>query len=166
MMRWKKWARELAIFILVLTALIWGMDQWRKPEPPSIATLPELTLTNGQTVSLAELSAEKPLLVYFWATWCGICKLTSPTVDKLNADGVNVLSIAIRSGDDQRLMRGMAAKGFTFPVVNDEQGQFAAEWDIGVTPTFVIIHQGKMVSSTSGWSSSWGLKLRMWWASR
>ena len=164
MMRLKKWAKELAIFIVVLAAFSWGMDQWRKPQPPEITHLPDITLVNGQTVSLAALSAEKPLLIYFWATWCGVCKLTSPMVEELHKDGVNVLSIAIRSGDDERLMRGMAAKGLTFPVVNDQLGRLGAEWDIGATPTFVILDKGNMVSSTSGWSSRWGIKMRMWWA--
>ncbi|SQI41447.1 Stage IV sporulation protein H [Leminorella richardii] len=165
-MRWKKWAKELAVFMMVLAALIWGMDQWRRPEPPAIATLPEMTLTSGQTVSFVALSAEKPLLVYFWATWCGICKLTSPTVDELSREGVNVLSIAIRSGDDRRLIQGMSAKALTFPVVNDEQGRLSAEWGIGVTPTFVIIDKGKVVSSTTGWTSYWGIKARMWWGNQ
>jgi len=107
---------------------------------------------------------DKPLLIYFWATWCGVCKLTSPMVEGLHSDGMNVLSVAIRSGDNERLMRGMTAKGITFPVVNDELGRLSAEWNISATPTFVILEQGKMVSSTSGWSSAWGVKFRMWWA--
>lgn len=164
MIKWRKWVRELAIFVVVLAAFSWGMDQWRKPTPPEIMHLPDVTLISGQTVSLAELSADKPLLIYFWATWCGVCKLTSPMVEGLHSDGMNVLSVAIRSGDNERLMRGMAAKGITFPVVNDELGRLSAEWNISATPTFVILEQGKMVSSTSGWSSAWGVKFRMWWA--
>jgi thiol-disulfide isomerase/thioredoxin len=164
MTKWKKWARELAIFALMLAVISWGVDQWRKPAPLTTMTMQsELMLTNGQYVSLAELSADQPLLVYLWATWCAVCKFTSPTVEALNAGGVNVLSIAIRSGDDQRLLRGMKAKGLTFPVVNDNQGRLATEWGINATPTFIIIDKGKMMHSTSGWSSAWGLKLRLWW---
>lgn len=161
MMRWKKWARELAIAVLVLAAFSWGMDMWRRPEPPSIESLPLVTLSDGQQVSLAQLSAEQPLLIYFWATWCGICKSTSPMIQKLHLEGTNILTVAIRSGDPQRLASGMAAKGLTFPVVNDEQGRLAAEWQISATPTFVILDKGKMISSTSGWSSRWGLQARM-----
>jgi len=50
------------------------------------------------------------------------------------------------------------------PVVNDPRGEISSQWDVGVTPTFVIISKGEVVSSTTGWTSSWGLKARLWWA--
>ncbi|PYA56163.1 protein disulfide oxidoreductase, partial [Serratia marcescens] len=43
-------------------------------------------------------------------------------------------------------------------------GTLSAQWQIGVTPTFVVVSQGKVVQSTTGWTSYWGMKLRLWWA--
>lgn len=43
----------------------------------------------------AAMTVWQPLLVYFWATWCGVCKSTTPEVGKLSAEGGNVLSVAI-----------------------------------------------------------------------
>jgi thioredoxin 1 len=31
------------------------------------------------------LKADKPVLAYFWATWCGPCRLVSPSIDALTA---------------------------------------------------------------------------------
>ena len=59
----------------------------------------------------------------------------------------------------------MGKKGLTFPTHNDESGALATKWQVGVTPTFLVIKDGKLVSSTTGWSSKWGLQLRLWWAS-
>ncbi|OYG30158.1 protein disulfide oxidoreductase, partial [Klebsiella pneumoniae subsp. pneumoniae] len=44
-------------------------------------------------------------------------------------------------------------------------GQLARQWDIQVTPTLVVISQGEVKSVTTGWTSSWGMRLRLWLAS-
>ncbi|MNC68027.1 hypothetical protein D3C75_1185770 [compost metagenome] len=72
--------------------------------------------------------------------------------------------MALRSGGDAQLRQGMTRKGLSFPTHNDEQGSLAAQWKIGVTPTFLIVKDGELVSSTTGWSSRWGLQLRLLWA--
>jgi thioredoxin-like negative regulator of GroEL len=125
----------------------------------------EPTLQDGTTTTLAEQSRGKPLLVYYWASWCGVCRFTTPTVEQLWQEGENVLTVALRSGSDEPLRAGMAKKGLTFPTHNDESGDLAARWQVGVTPTFLVIKDGALVSSTTGWSSAWGLRLRLLWAS-
>ena len=76
-----------------------------------------------------------------------------------------MLTVALRSGNDEQLRRGMTKKGLSFPTHNDEQGTLAARWQVGVTPSFLILKDGKVVGTTTGWSSRWGLKLRLLWAS-
>lgn len=122
------------------------------------------TLLDGQQTSLAALSQDQPLLVYYWASWCGVCRFTNPTVQTLFADGKNVLSVALRSGDDPQQHPNMAKKGFTLATLNDPQGQLATRWQVHVTPTFLIIKKGQLISTTSGWTSSLGLRLRLAWA--
>ncbi|MFU2047596.1 hypothetical protein [Avibacterium gallinarum] len=46
--------------------------------------------------------------------------------------------------------------------VNDPQGTLSAQWHIQVTPSIIIIKNGKIVHITTGLSSPWGLKLRLW----
>jgi len=164
MNRVTRWAKELAVLAVLLLVITLVMDRFRAPQAPPEFDTQELQTLSGETLSLAALSQEKPLLVYFWAKWCGVCKFTTPTVSELTAKGENVLSIALRSGDNQQVERWLTAKGLQMPVVNDPQGTLSARWNIGVTPTFVIIDKGNVVQSTTGWTSYWGLKLRLWWA--
>ena len=163
--RWRRWGKEalwLLLLALINTTLL---DLWRSPALPEGSPLPVLTLQDGTQADLQAMSRDKPLLVYYWASWCGVCRFTTPTVEQLWQEGENVLTVALRSGSDEPLRAGMAKKGLTFPTHNDESGDLAARWQVGVTPTFLVIKDGALVSSTTGWSSAWGLRLRLLWAS-
>ncbi len=160
----RRWGKEFLLLLVILFIASQAMDYWRKPQAPDLNTVPSLTLTDGTPVSIAQMSAEKPLLVYFWASWCGICKLTSPSVSELSESGYNVVTVAIRSGEDDRLAKGMAAKGYYFPVINDPDGRISQLWGVNVTPTFVIYHKGEIASYTSGCTSQLGMMARLWLA--
>lgn len=164
MARLKRWARELLVLALIVLVATFAMDWLRAPQAPPAFNNQMLETLDGERVSLAQLSESKPLLVYFWASWCAICRFTTPNVAKLVANGGNVLTVALRSGDNQQVERWLARKQLQLPVVNDQLGALSAQWQVGVTPTFVFISQGKVVQSTTGWTSYWGMKLRLWWA--
>ncbi|AHG18795.1 alkyl hydroperoxide reductase [Chania multitudinisentens RB-25] len=164
MARLTRWARELLILALMLLVMVLIVDLWRAPQAPPAFEQQLLKTLGGESVSLAQLSRNKPLLVYFWASWCAVCRFTTPDVAKLVAGGSNVLTVALRSGSDQQVERWLAGKKLQLPVINDPQGSLSAQWQIGVTPTFVVISQGNVVQSTTGWTSYWGMRLRLWWA--
>lgn len=166
MARLRRWGRELLILPLIVLAVVMAMDWLRAPQAPAAFDSQVLTALSGEAVSLAQLSRDKPLLVYFWASWCGVCRFTTPYVARLTEEGGNVLTVALRSGDDLQVEQWLARKRLTLPVVNDPHGELSAQWQVGVTPTLVVISQGKVVQSTTGWTSYWGMKLRLWWAGR
>lgn len=156
--------RELLLLLVIGLVAMMVMDWWRAPQAPPNWDLQSLATLSGDPVSLAQGSEQRPLLVYFWGSWCGVCRFTMPYVARLVADGENVLTVALRSGNNQQVEQWLARKKLSLPVVNDEQGTLSAQWQIGVTPTILIISQGKLVQSTTGWTSYWGMKLRLWWA--
>lgn len=164
MIRLKRWAREGAILVVLILVVMLGIDFLRAPQAPaSFGSQPLQTISN-QSLTLNQQSQQGPLLVYFWATWCGVCKMTTPSVARLAEEGENVLTVALRSGDNATLERYLQGKDIQMPVVNDARGDLSAQWDIGVTPTFVIIDKGQVIATTTGWTSYWGMKARMWWA--
>ena len=79
-------------------------------------------------------------------------------MDKLAEEGGNVISIAMRSGDDAKLARWVEKKSLSMPVINDANGAMSQQWQVSVTPTLVIVSKGNVVSTTTGWTSYWGLK--------
>lgn len=160
----RRWLREGLILLALLVVVTVLVDAWRAPQvPPSFDSTP-LQTVDGETVTLAKLSEEKPVLLYFWASWCSVCRFTTPDVARLHQEGVNVMTIALRSGSEADVSRWLTRKNVTFPVINDASGEISRRWEISVTPTLVIVSKGEVVSTTSGWTSYWGMKLRLWWA--
>ncbi|MDY1037709.1 protein disulfide oxidoreductase [Lelliottia sp. CFBP8978] len=162
--KYARWLREGLVWLLIALAAVLVMDQFRKPALPPTFISTALQTLDGESVDLAQRSDDRPLVVYVWATWCGVCRYTTPSVAKMAEDGQNVITVALRSGDDAALNRWLAKKHYAMPTVNDPQGQLARRWQVQVTPTVMIVSRGEVKSITTGYTSGWGIKLRLWWA--
>lgn len=162
MNRLKKWFKELLIMFVLLIIVSLAIDYWRQPNQDFTPQMDSMMLLqDSKEIALSALSEERPLLIYFWASWCSICKMTTPTVVDMAKEGDNVLAIVIRSGDDNRLTKIMGDRLAYLPMVNDWNGQISTDWGINAIPTFVILYKGKITYSTTGWSSYVGLWVRM-----
>jgi len=160
-----RWLREGIVLLLIGVAISLAVDYVRKHALPQNFTSTSLQTLDGRTVDLAAMSHERPLLLYVWATWCGVCRYTTPSVAALADDGGNVITVALRSGDNAALEKWLAHKKMALPTINDASGQLSRQWDVQVTPTLVVISRGEVKSVTSGWTSGWGMRLRLWMAS-
>lgn len=152
--------KYLAIFLLIYILI----NLWRSPTLPDAPSLRHTDHT-GQVVDVIQLSHDEPVLVYFWATWCHVCRMTSPNVQALHDDGTHVLTVAVSSGDDDKLSAYMNQHSHTFTTINDTHGQLFVAWGGQVTPSFVILRHGKISQSFTGLAPLWLLKSRLWWAS-
>ena len=76
------------------------------------------------------------------------------------------MSIALQSGSDEEVRAYMDKQGLDFDTANDADGALSSRWKIAATPTVVLVKNGKMIHSTTGLSSYWGLRGRLWLADR
>lgn len=76
------------------------------------------------------LNSDKPVLVDFWATWCGPCKLLGPTIEELHKE----------MGDKVKIGK----------VNVDENQALAAAYGIMSIPTVIILKGGKIVEQFIG----------------
>lgn len=151
--------KYFALFIIIYTAV----NLWRSPTLPDSPAL-SYTDRSGQVIDVIQKSHDTPILVYFWGTWCGVCRTTSPAVQALHADGTDVLTVAVSSGTDGELSAYMTRHGYTFTTINDTHGKTFSAWGGQVTPSFVILHDGKIAQGFTGIAPLWLLKARLWWA--
>jgi peroxiredoxin len=81
----------------------------------------EVTTIDGVTVSLQEsLDNDKPVVVYFTASWCPVCAQNWPVLSEVYPeyeDDLTLIAIGIDPTDDMEVMRNLAEeKGFKFPI--------------------------------------------------
>lgn len=81
----------------------------------------EVTTIAGETISLEQsLEDNKPLVIYFTASWCPLCAQNWPALSEVYPeykDHLTLVAIGIDPTDDTETMLALAEKeGFTFPV--------------------------------------------------
>ncbi len=113
---------------------------------------------------LLDVSGKSPSLIYFWASWCGICKSIQGTMQTLLQQYPGI-TVAMQSGNEQNVRQYLRAQKLDWPFVVDEQGQISDEYGVpGVPAIFILDGNGQIRYTAVGYSSIWGLKLRLWLA--
>lgn len=154
------WVMAL-LWVVAFVSVPLLIDQWRHGDAPD--TLPQQTLRDldGTLLDLQQMSHERPLLVYFWATWCPVCRLVSPSVDALR-DTHPVVTIALGSGSARQVADYAEEHELGFGIVNDPDGDISRAWGVAVTPTLAVVYRGQIRSMTSGVTTPPGISLRLW----
>jgi len=76
------------------------------------------------------LKTDKPVLVDFYADWCGPCKLLAPTIDKLAAE--------------------VQSQAYVYKLNVDENVRIANQFEVTSIPTLIVFKNGDIVARHTG----------------
>jgi thiol-disulfide isomerase/thioredoxin len=157
------YTKEIILFIVIMTILANIISLYKSSDLNKMPLkLINITLINNKPYFPKEA---KPILLHFWATWCPTCKLEASNIQTLS-EHFEVLTIAVKSGSNAELKKYLQENNFTYNVVNDSSGFISSEFNIGAFPTtFIYDKEKNLVFSEVGYTSTFGLWLRMLWAS-
>ena len=109
-------------------------------------------LIDGSSLALSDLKG-KPVIINFWATWCGPCVREMPAFERLKEDfGDEIGIIAVNCGDDADTVKDFVDEnGYTFPVALDENYEVAMLYPSNSIPyTVVLDANGKITHVSTG----------------
>ena len=107
---------------------------------------------NGKPISLADY-AGKPVMLTFWSPDCGACREELPTLQTIAADpNAEVTLVTVVSKmPAAEVQQFVTEAGLTFPVIVDEAGQIAHDYEItGVPVSYFINPDGQIDHSIIG----------------
>ena len=97
----------------------------------------EVLKITGSNFQKEVVESDKPVVIDFWASWCGPCKMMSPIVDELAAEMPTIKVGKINV---------------------DEENELAAQFRVMSIPTLVLLENGKEVKRVVGVQSKDNVK--------
>jgi cytochrome c biogenesis protein CcmG/thiol:disulfide interchange protein DsbE len=143
------------VVVALLVLLWWGLQQ-KDFAGSKVVAVPfeyapdfNLGLFDGSTFKLSEATASgKPVIVNFWASWCGPCADEAPALEaawRRNSDLVTFVGVNVQDtdADAQAFMRRY---GITYPNGSQNAGPISIQYGMrGVPETYFIAPDGRLI---------------------
>lgn len=105
---------------------------------------------SGNEIKLSDFRDKQPLILFFWATWCPVCRKQIPLLNKMypdfKKDGIEVLGIDVEESKE-KVERFLKNYPLNIKVILDPDGKVASDYKIiGVPTYFLIDKKGNIVS--------------------
>ena len=139
----RDWVLAIGVAIVVFLAVGVGQRELSNATQTLEGPAPAFslaTLDHGD-IRLEALEGT-PVVLNFWASWCGPCRAEMPDLIRFAADYPNtrVLGVAVDSGSDADIARAADRFGITWPV-GPASTSIKGDYGVSVLPTTIIINR-------------------------
>lgn len=117
-------------------------------------TLPSVVLKDldGKVFNISDLAKEeKPIILSFWATWCGPCLKELAAIDDVYSDwkeetGVKLIAVSIDDAKSVKRVRPLVnGKGWDYKVLLDDNHELKRAMNVVNVPFTIIVYKGEIV---------------------
>ncbi|NPA51076.1 MAG: redoxin domain-containing protein [Epsilonproteobacteria bacterium] len=161
-MKLKKLFREVIFFIIFIVIASAIIGYIRAPKGiENISFIKKYKTIDGNKIDFKN----KKIILYFWGSWCPICKKELSTLNKLalkkDRDYI-LITIASNSGSNRELKEFLKQRDLNFLVINDIDGEIAKSFGINVFPSTLYYNKnGELKLKDSGYTSYLGFLARV-----
>ncbi|MFT5277191.1 MAG: thiol-disulfide isomerase/thioredoxin [Glaciecola sp.] len=153
------WARDILIGVVIIAAFMAYQNRNLLDDNGSIQMATQnFVQLDGEMYALTP--SDKKTLIYFFAPWCSICKMSIGNLDVVDSDKYNVIRVALdyQSVEEiEAFAKNTGVKG-TVLLGGDIHKQ---RFNISGYPTYYVLNENlQIIRSDMGYSTSLGLKLR------
>ncbi len=168
--KWRKdkynsWLMDAILLLMFIILLTW----WQGRDALAAAGQPapgfELTALEGGVHDLKRYQG-KQVLLYFFAPWCSICRLSADNLNDLresrSEEDLVILMMALSYDDVSEVREFVTDLDLGVPVLLGTAQQ-SEDYQIMGFPTYYVLDQdGRLASRSIGYSTEIGMRLRTW----
>ena len=151
------YALTVLILVLGVGALIWGRvptDAATGALPPAPAIghpAPDFTLAtlDGESLTLSDLRGQ-PVVMNFWASWCGPCRSEMPELQRLHdrLTDAGVVMLGVNQGEEHDVVsRYRQEIGVDFPTALDQRTGVSQQYLVNSLPTTFFIDRDGVIQT-------------------
>ena len=142
----RDWLLAIAVAVAIFAIILAGqrsMDGSSQLDGPA----PAFTLHSLDDVDISLTSLQgQPVVLNFWASWCGPCRAEMPDLVRFSRDYPNVqmLGVAVDSGNASQIASAARRFGITWPVA-PATTRLKSDYGVNMLPTTIVIDpQGQL----------------------
>lgn len=134
--------------ITLVALLVFSMGMSQQKELPNV----QLKDLDGKTVNVADYNnADKPIIVSFWATWCGPCLKELNAIKDVYQDwqdetGVELIAVSVDDAKSVKRVKPLVnGKGWDYKVLLDDNHELKRAMNVANVPFTAVVYKGKIV---------------------